>query len=307
MTVALLFGGQGSQTAGMLHAWSAVSEVDNQIRHSSHILGEDVLHLDSANSLKKTRAVQLSLLILQTGVAQALKNRGLNPSYGAGHSLGAWSAAVSAAALSFEDALRLVDIRASTMETAAPGHYGMSAVIGLNRPALAQAVETLRGKGEEIWLSNLNSAAQSTVSGSDAALRKLEPMIEKMGAQRIKRLRVAVPAHSELMEPARTAVGEAMTDISVSRPAFPLLANTTGRMIRTAKQVREDLIYAIDQPVQWGTGIAALAERGVTHWIQVSPGNSLIGLLRDIPGESTAWCTDNVGLNETIARIHAAR
>lgn len=146
----------------------------------------------------------------------------------------------------------------------------MSAVIGLNRMRLSQAVDELHDQGEEIWLSNLNSAAQSTVSGSDSALRLLEPVVAEMGAQRVKRLRVSVPAHSALMEPARTAVGEAMGDIAVDRPAFPLLANTSGRMIRTAPQVREDLVAAIDQPVQWGTGVAALAERGVTHWIQVS-------------------------------------
>lgn len=305
MTVALLFGGQGSQVAGMLNSWSAVPEVKEQITTASEVLKEDVYLLDSATALEKTRAVQLSLLILQTGVAQALRNKGVSPSYGAGHSLGAWSAAVVAGSLTFEDALRLVDIRASTMATASPGHYGMSAVIGLNRMRLSQAVDDLHDQGEEIWLSNLNSAAQSTVSGSDSALRLLEPAVAEMGAQRVKRLRVSVPAHSALMEPARTAVGEAMGDIAVDRPAFPLLANTSGRMIRTAPQVREDLVAAIDQPVQWGTGVAALAERGVTHWIQVSPGNSLIGLLRDVQDEAEAWCTDNVNIDETVARILA--
>lgn len=305
MTVALLFGGQGSQVVNMLHSWSGVPEIEERIAIASEVLKEDIYLLDSAAALEETRAVQLSLLILQTGVAQALRNKGVVPSYGAGHSLGAWSAAVVAGSLTFEDALRLVDIRASSMAAASPGHYGMSAVIGLNRIRLFQAVGALQEQGEEIWLSNLNSATQSTVSGSDAALCLLKPVVAEMGAQRIKRLRVSVPAHSALMEPARTAVGEAMTDITVLRPTFPLLANTSGRMIRTAPQIREDLIAAIDQPVQWGTGVAALAERGVTHWVQVSPGNSLIGLLRDVQGDAEAWCTDNVNIDETAARILA--
>lgn len=304
MTTTLLFGGQGSQIPGMLHDWAVLPVVHEHVETASEVLGEDAWALDDAEALQGTRAVQLSLLTLQTGIARTLIESGLRPEYAAGHSLGAWSAAVAAGALSFPDALRMVDVRASGMAAAAPTGYGMSAVIGLNETALARLTEQLREDGEEIWLSNLNSASQITVSGSEAALEKLETLVQSAGAQRIVRLAVAVPAHSPLMMPARRTLGEMMADVKMNRPGFPLLANTTGRMIRAAPQLRDDLVHATDRPVQWSMGVAALSERGVDNWIQISPGNSLIGLLRDVKGDSQAWCTDNVGIRETLARFH---
>ncbi|GAV96041.1 malonyl CoA-acyl carrier protein transacylase [Corynebacterium glutamicum] len=303
MVLTLLFGGQGSQKIGMLHSWLALEKVKECVTIASDVLGEDALLLDREESLANTRGVQLALLILQSGMALELQQRGLVPQFGAGHSLGAWSAAVAAGSLNFEDAVRLVDIRARTMHDAAPGDYGMSAVIGLNRVALSKAVDSLRAEGEEIWLSNLNSAEQSTVSGSHAALAKMEAIGASLGARKIKRLKVAVPAHSELMSPARFAVAKAMEHTTVDSPRYPLLANSSSRMIRTGAQVKKDLIEVIDQPVQWGPGIASLAERGVTDWIQVSPGNTLIGLLRGLDTDYTGWCVDNVGVEETIAKV----
>lgn len=303
MTTTLLFGGQGSQKAGMLHDWSVLPTVQEHMATAMEILGEDAWELDTEEALHGTRAVQLSLLILQTGVAKELMNHGVQPSFAAGHSLGAWSAAVAAGALALEDALRMVDVRATGMAEAVSDGYGMAAVIGLGPSPLEDLVQQVHTVDEEIWLSNLNSPTQSTVSGSISALAKLEPLVEAAGAQRMVRLKVAVPAHSPLMQSARESLEEAMGPVEMTNPAFPLLANTTGRMIRTASQLRTDLIHATDQPVQWSTGIAALSERGVDNWIQVSPGNALVGLLRDVKGDSQAWCMDNVGIEETAARV----
>lgn len=303
MTTTLLFGGQGSQKVGMLHEWSVLPAVRGHVATATEILGEDAWELDTEEALHGTRAVQLSLLILQTGVAKELMNHGVQASFAAGHSLGAWSAAVTAGALSLEDALRMVDVRATGMAEAVSDGYGMAAIIGLGPSPLEGLVQQLRSADEEIWLSNLNSPAQSTVSGSVSALAKLEPIVEAAGAQRMVRLKVAVPAHSPLMQSARENLDEAMGPVKMTKPAFPLLANTTGRMIRTAPQLRADLIHATDRPVQWSTGVAALSERGIDNWIQVSPGNNLVGLLRDVKGDSPAWCTDNVGIEETATRV----
>lgn len=87
-------------------------------------------------------------------------------------------------------------------------------------------------------------------------------------------LEVSVPAHSPLMKSAREDLAEAMKEVTMNRP------------------------------VQWSMGIAALSERGVENWVQVSPGNNLVGLLRDVQGESQAWCTDNVDVKETVARVN---
>lgn len=302
MTTVMLFGGQGSQRTGMLHQWAGLPEVADHVAEASEILGEDVWELDSEVSLRGTRAVQLSLLVLHSGINAALRNRGFRPDIGAGHSLGAWSAAVAAGVLSFGDTLRLVDIRGSRMAAAAPAGYGMSAVVGLSEMAVRRLVSEI---GEDAWVSNLNTTTQCTVSGSDKALERLQQTAADAGAQRVIRLDVAVPAHSQLMTPARTALEEATTGTPVGRPEFPLLANCSGRLLRDRSAVLSDLVASTDQPVYWASGMAAIAERGVTSWVQCAPGETLLGMLRGIEGEFRCWSVDSVGLDETVARWRA--
>lgn len=299
MTTVMLFGGQGSQRAGMLHRWAGLSEVVDHVAEASDTLGEDVWELDSEVSLRGTRAVQLSLLVLHSGINGALRNRGFRPDIGAGHSLGAWSAAVAAGVLSFGDALRLVDIRASRMAAAASAGYGMSAVVGLSEMAVRRLVSEI---GEEAWVSNLNTPLQCTVSGSDTALDQVQRRAADAGAQRVIRLDVAVPAHSPLMTPARRALEDATADTPVGRPDFPLLANCSGRLLRRGSAILSDLVVSTDQQVHWASGMAAVAERGVTSWVQCAPGESLLGMLRDIEGRFRCWSVDSVGLDEAVAR-----
>lgn len=305
MSTVLLFGGQGGQQAGMFERWSHLPAVRDNLDLASEILGENAWSWDTHEALQGTRAVQLSLLALQTGVAQTLREGELGFHYAAGHSLGAWSAAVAAGALTFSDALRMVDIRARGMAAAAPEGYGMIAVVGLGETSLRNIVSEVSERGEQGWLSNLNSPTQITVSGSEGALRQIAEGAEHAGAQQVTRLKVAVPAHSPMMAPARNALALAMENITVRKPSCPLLANTTGRLLRRAEDVGRDLVAATDQPVRWGSGVAALAERGVARWIQVSPGRQLIGLLPRDGGEAEAWCVDNVGVRDTL--VKAAR
>jgi malonate decarboxylase epsilon subunit len=299
MTTVMLFGGQGSQRPGMLHRWAELPEVADHVAEASAVLGEDMWDLDSELSLRGTRAVQLSLLTLHSGINAALWNRGFRPDTGAGHSLGAWSAAVAAGVLEFSDALRLVDVRASRMAAAAPAGYGMSAVVGLSEAAVRSLVAAT---ADEAWVSNLNTPLQCTVSGSDAALDRLRLAAADAGAQRVVRLDVAVPAHSPLMTPARTALEDAVADIRAGRPAFPLLANCSGRLLRDGAAVLSDLVASTDQPVQWSSGMAGVTERGVTNWVQCAPGQSLLGMLRGLDGQFRCWSVDSVGLDETVAR-----
>jgi malonate decarboxylase epsilon subunit len=299
MTTVLLFGGQGSQRAGMLHRWSEVPEVSAHVAEASEVLDEDVWILDSMAELRGTRAVQLSLLVLHSGIAAALMGRGLRPDIGAGHSLGAWSAAVAAGILSFRDAVRLVDIRASSMASAAPAGFGMAAVTGLSESTVRRLVGQI---GTDAWVSNLNTPLQCTVSGSEPALAQLPALASDAGAQRVVRLDVAVPAHSPLMTPARSALEHAVDGVAVSHPAFPVVGNTTGRLLRREDAVMSDLVASTDQPVRWASGMAAVAERRIDCWVQCSPGASLLGMLRNVEGTSRSWSVDSVGIDETVAR-----
>ena len=301
MSTALMFSGQGSQKPGMLHTWKELPEVAAAVEEASTLLKEDMFALDTSEALRGTRAVQLSLLILQTGVSRALVDRGLKIDYLAGHSLGAWSAAVTAGALSYSEAVGLVDIRARGMSNAAPSGYGMCACTGLAESNIDRLVGSLQEEGREIWVANRNSTDQCSISGSNEDLKKFSALAKKQGARKIIRLDVSVPGHSPKMTAARNALREASRTVNPGQPKVPVMANCSGRLLRNGQEVLNDLIESTDQTVRWSTGIAGIAERGVNNWIQVSPGYNLIGLLQDLDVSGRSWCVDNVGIDETLA------
>jgi len=137
MSVLFTFPGQGAQKPGMLHTLPAHPETARTLAEASAALGRDVLALDSADALRSTVAVQLSLLVAGVAMARVLAAHGAVPRMVAGLSIGAWPAAVVAGVLEFADAVRLVELRARLMEDAYPSGYGMTAIGGLTRQQLA--------------------------------------------------------------------------------------------------------------------------------------------------------------------------
>ena len=130
MTVAFLFPGQGSQSAGMLHQLPQHAEVTRTLQEASDVLGRDVGALDNAESLRSTAAVQETLLIAGVATARALMAEQVRPVAVAGMSIGAFGAAVACGTLSFADALPLVRLRGELMQKSFPSGYGLAVIEG---------------------------------------------------------------------------------------------------------------------------------------------------------------------------------
>lgn len=297
--LAVLFPGQGEQVPGMLHDLPPAGA--DVLATAADVLGADPLALDTPASLAGTGPTQLALLLAAVAWYREAVAAGLRPDYLAGHSIGLWGAAVAADALDLADAVRLVDLRGRAMAAAAPPGSGMLVSLGLPARAVEAEADAVRAAGGAVWASNVNAPTQVAVSGATDALDDVERRLAERGAQRVVRLRVAVPAHSPLMAPAARAVREALADVEVRRPRLPVAGNVTGQTLRTAERLRTELADGIDRPVRWETATAILAERGVGRWVQLPPGRSLSDLARALPG-ARAWSTAEVGLAETVAR-----
>ena len=170
MTVAFLFPGQGSQSAGLLHHLPQHAEVTRTIHEASDVLGLDLDSLDNAEALHSTAAVQTALLIAGVATARALMAEQVHPAAVAGMSIGAFGAAVACGTLSFADALPLVRLRGELMETAFPSGYGLAAIEGLDEVQMEGIVERTRTAELPVYISNINAPRQIVVAGSDAAL-----------------------------------------------------------------------------------------------------------------------------------------
>ena len=202
----------------------------------------------------------------------------------AGHSLGEYSALVYAGALSFDDGVRLAHIRGELMQEAAdrqPG--GMTAVLGLSVEELsdlcARATEE-SGPREIVVVANRNSVAQTVLSGTRRALARATDLARAHGARRTIPLAVGGAFHSPLMATAACELTRVLKEIAIETPRLPVLANTTGRPISTAAEIRAELACQVTAPVLWAETVIRAAAMGATRCVETGPGETLLGLVR---------------------------
>jgi len=280
--IAFLFPGQGAQTPGFLHQLPPHPAVCATLNQASAVLARDVLELDSADALRSTVAVQLALLIAGVAAARALRADGVEPDSAAGLSVGAYAAAVTCEALSFDDALLLVRERARLMETAYPSGYGLAAVVGLSENQMAALLQAqYAATGEQAYLANLNGARQIVLAGSDRALELASAAALQAGARRAERLAVSVPSHCVLLADAARQLGVYAATLRFARPRIPYVANRSARALHAAETIRDDLVDNIRYPVRWHDSTRLLAELGVRLFIEAPPGQVLTGLVQE--------------------------
>ena len=303
MSVAFLFPGQGSQRPGMLHEMPDHPSARDMISQATDVLGRDVLDLDTSEALGSTVAAQLALLIAGATAARILVEEGGEPDFVAGHSVGAFGAAVAAGALAYPDALRLVDLRARVMQEAYPHGYGMGVVVGLDERTVSRlAVECSTPKAP-VHAANVNSPLQVGVSGADDALERVLDLAREHGARRARRLAVPTPSHTPLMAPVAAKLERALADIPMDPPRVPYLSNVGGRALRDPEEIRDDLARSVERPVRWHDATTLLFELGVRLFVELPPGRVLTDLATAAFPEARAIAVADAGVGSAAALI----
>ena len=278
MSCVLLFPGQGEQYPGMFADLPESAQTAAVFDEVSAALGTDARALDGADHLHSNADTQLALFTAGVASWRALYATGVRADYVAGHSVGAFAAAVACGTLTLADAAHAVHVRGTAMEQAYPSGYGMGVVLGLDENAVRELAEDIRTDDQPVYASNINAPRQIAVSGSETAVDRLLAAAHTRGATRARRLAVSVPAHCPLMDGARKQFAASIDAVTFQRPRVPFAGNVGGRTLRTAEAIRADLIDAIAAPVRWHDAISVLYERGARLFIQASPGDTLARL-----------------------------
>ena len=302
MSLAFLYPGQGSQRPGMLRALPAspaatdsLDEASTALDHTRWPAGLD--DLDSAEALQSTTNVQLALLITGVAAARTLTDdHHLAPNFVAGHSLGAFAAAVTAGVLTLPEAMAAVQLRGDLMQQVGAGRrWGMAAVIGLRAPAVRALADRVGTPDDPVWVANINSADQIVLSGTIAGLERAKDASRRGGARRWDTLDVTIASHCPLQKPtaARMAARLARVPRRTQRVAY--LTNTGGRRVRAdSAAVLDDLAQAVARPVQWYDSVRLMGELGATCAIQMPPGHALAALMADsVPAINTLALEDD--------------
>jgi [acyl-carrier-protein] S-malonyltransferase len=257
-----------------------------------------------AEELQLTANTQPAILTVSMAAAAVLNEKGVQPDFVAGHSLGEYSALVVAGALSLADAVQLVHKRGQYMQEAVPiGQGAMAAILGLEGAALEEICREA-AQGEVVSPANLNSPGQVVIAGSAAAVSRAVELARARGAKRAILLNVSAPFHCALMKPAQDRLSADLDKTQVEDPQVPLVNNVDARVVNSAAAVREGLKRQVTAPVRWEDSMRRLRAEGVELFVEVGPGKILSGLLRQI--DRTAECLrveDATTLNEVLQRL----
>ena len=296
MKVLFAFPGQGPQRPAMLHDLPDNAISRSLIEQANTALNEDVLALDSASALQRTRAVQLCLLIAGVAYARELQTAGVQADFVSGLSIGAFPAAVIAGALDFSDAVRLVALRGELMENAYPAGFGLSAIVGLSLNQLEPLIAEVNSADMPVYLANINAEEQFVVAGSEAAMQQVMTLAQAKGAHKTQRLAVSVPSHCALLlEPAHQ-LAKAMQNVVLQRPNIAYLSGSTGRVLWQPERIADDLAFNMSRTVRWHEAMVAAYEREVRLAIEMPPGAVLTGLTRKVMEQGEALSRCQLGL-----------
>jgi malonate decarboxylase epsilon subunit len=237
---------------------------------------------DTADAFRTSTGAQVALLVAGVAGSRSVTDDcGVLPGIVAGHSVGAFAAAVTAGVLTFAEALATVQLRGQLMDrTADGGHWGMAAIEGLRRLDVERLVRRVATDSEPLWLANINSVDQMVVSGSATALARCAQAAPDAGARRMQRLDMVVASHCPLQAATAQRLAEHLSRVPRRAQTIAYLTNTGGRrIVNDAEAVLDDLARSVAQPVRWFDAMRLMTEIGVTHALQMPPGHVLVGLL----------------------------
>jgi len=295
MSLAIVFPGQGSQAIGMMSELAAEhSVVKEQFIEASDVLSVDLWKMTQEgplDELSQTENTQPALLTAGVAAWRVWQTMGgENPSMMAGHSLGEYTALVSAGALSFADGVALVRDRGRYMQEAVPaGEGGMAAIIGLEDDQVREVCARLVEAGDLVQAVNFNAPGQVVIAGSASGIEKAAVAMKEAGAKRALPLPVSIPAHSSLMSPASERLAERLSSVTISSPQIPVLHNSNVQVAATPEDIKTNLIAQLDSPVRWVESVQSMHTQGIDSFVESGPGRVLGGMIkRIIKGVSVA-------------------
>jgi len=305
--IAFIFPGQGSQEVGMGSDFVDDSRTKELFLKANDILGFDIKGLclnGPVESLNLTENTQPAILLVSAAANLLLSEAGIKADYLAGHSLGEYSALMSAGAITFEEAIAVVRKRGQFMQEAAPvGSGAMAAIIGLSGEEILAICKSDDLPGF-VRPANYNSPIQTVISGDKAAVEEVCKLATEEGAKRAIMLPVSAPFHTPLIKEAEIRLAGELDRLDFKDPIRPIITNVDAVACSSGGEARESLKRQVCSPVRWVESIQYLLSEGVDTFIEVGPGKILCGLVKRIDKEAkTLNVADKDSLEKTLKEL----
>lgn len=299
--IAFCFPGQGSFEVGMgRDIAEAIPAAKSVFERGSAAAGMDLERLcfhASPEELFDTAVQQPALVATSLAVLAAVRERGLEPDFVVGHSVGEFAALAAAGSMSDEEAIALVRERGIAMAEAAAQHPGsMAAILGLED----EVVEMICRKILGVWPANYNCPGQIVVSGEHLAVDECCERAQEEGARRAVKLKVSGAFHSPLVARAADRLRPAIDRVKFQQPVAPFMSTVTARL-ESAQRMGPLLVDQLTAPVRFTQAASELMRNGVSTFVEIGPGNVLSGLVKRIDKSVKA-----ISINDLAAldRLH---
>jgi [acyl-carrier-protein] S-malonyltransferase len=304
MSIAFTFPGQGSQKPGMGRPW-----VDHEswelVHEASEAAGRDLAHLlvdAPADELTQTRNAQLATYVMSLVTLDAVERLGVEPAVAAGHSLGEYSALTAAGALDFCDGARLVAERGEAMQIAADERTGtMAAVLGLDDDKVE--IACMRAAAD-VWAANFNAPGNVVIAGDPDAIASAGKIAKDLGASKVIPVKVSGAFHTPFMAPARDRLRKALSEMEFRTLDVAVVANVDASAHDDLDEWPGLLTAQLSSPVRWRQTLHALADRGITTFVELGPGTVLSGTVkRTLDGVRALPVNTPADLDSLLERI----
>jgi [acyl-carrier-protein] S-malonyltransferase len=294
-----MFPGQGSQFVGMgKFLYENNDSIKSYFKNANDILGYDIVDIilnGPEEELKKTKNTQPAIFLINAVFLHVAREKGINPDFALGHSLGEYSALYCAGAITFEDGINLVSERGKLMEKAAENGIGaMAAIISLDREKLELICKELSTTHEIVEVANINSPEQIVISGHKTKVEEAVNKAKEAKAKRAILLDVSGPFHSSLMEPAKNKFKKIVNSIKFNDLYIPVITNVEARLIVSGSEAKELLIEQLTKSVEWVDSIKKMVNNSVNIFYEIGPGKVLSGLVKRINSEVKVFNFDDI-------------
>ena len=290
MSIIAVFPGQGSQTIGM------GMEVSKTIKSAKYVLDEvddalnfklsEVMKDGNEETLRLTKNAQPALMATGIAIVRAIeeitgKNISQIVSHSAGHSLGEYTALVSAGSISISDAAKLLRVRGEAMQNAVPVGLGsMVAILGVTIEDIEYFIGSAGNSEGLVEIANDNAPGQVVISGDLKTLNLITSLAKESGVRKIIKLSVSAPFHCSLMKSAADTMEKAFQDINILEPNFPIISNVSAIPETSPQIIKNNLILQVTKTVRWRETMASLSRLGISQIVEMGTGKVLTGLAK---------------------------